>query len=370
MKKILLSFLAIFLLTPVTFADFSDVSENTIERTAIDWLENNGVINGYEDNTFRPNNYVNRAEFLKMLYLTLNFSKWESVPMIDNQTFSDLPEGEFWYQKYLSKAFKDEAVTGYPDGTVRPDQNINFAEASKIIANAFFNFDNSDVELVNGHCFLDRSYYEGEWFIDYMDYLDDYCILPPSLGDRSGRHPEMLVTREDMAVMLYRALSVHDNDTPNHTITTYTGNFFPEPNTLLAPNEFVYRDINRGRQIGDFRVYDIAPYSTKTINNGQVSAENLSMSFTGKADLSGEYYYNGYWLMIDLDEESLNKLPKQKIDTLNEDLLISNSAEFEETVKANGSTGEISFSIDYYEYKYWVEDGLRGGRITEIYSLN
>ena len=48
---------------------FSDVNQDTSYMTAIAWMQGNGVIQGYPDGTFKPDQCVNRAEFLKMMYL-------------------------------------------------------------------------------------------------------------------------------------------------------------------------------------------------------------------------------------------------------------------------------------------------------------
>ncbi len=73
MKKIILLQTAVFLLmlTLTAFSAFEDIDSNTLSWAgdAIDELENKGIINGYEDGSFRPHGSVTRAEFAKMLSL-------------------------------------------------------------------------------------------------------------------------------------------------------------------------------------------------------------------------------------------------------------------------------------------------------------
>ena len=61
----------------VSFASyFPDVPEDS---QAINWLYEQGVINGYEDGTFKSDKPVNRAEFLKMLYEILGMNGYEDL---------------------------------------------------------------------------------------------------------------------------------------------------------------------------------------------------------------------------------------------------------------------------------------------------
>ena len=72
MKKILLIPAIIIALSAgqAAHAAFPDVSESTDYAGSIEWMNENGVIQGYPDGTFKPDKCVNRAEFLKMMYLS------------------------------------------------------------------------------------------------------------------------------------------------------------------------------------------------------------------------------------------------------------------------------------------------------------
>ena len=78
MKKLILipGLILTLLLGQVASAAFSDVNEGTDYISSITWMSENGVIQGYPDGTFKPDQCVNRAEFLKMMYLTF-FSAME-----------------------------------------------------------------------------------------------------------------------------------------------------------------------------------------------------------------------------------------------------------------------------------------------------
>lgn len=91
---------------------------------AIDSLIEKGIINGYADGTFRPENKINRAEFLKIVIASKT-----AAPKGQN-CFSDVHTE--WFAKYICYAKENEIVNGYPDNTFKPASNINLVEALKI----------------------------------------------------------------------------------------------------------------------------------------------------------------------------------------------------------------------------------------------
>ena len=98
------------------------------------WAENNikkyvekGIITGYEDGSFKPDNAVTRAEFVtiinKYFYLT-------AATEID---FTDVP-GNAWYKTEIQKAMKEGYISGYNDNSFRANEYVTRQEASVIVA--------------------------------------------------------------------------------------------------------------------------------------------------------------------------------------------------------------------------------------------
>ena len=134
--------------------DFSDVDENYWCYKEIAYLAEWGIINGYEDGTFKPDNKISRAEFVKIV---------ESFEALQTGTnpYSDVTE-TYWAYKYIVSSSAKGWINGYLDGTFKPDNNISRSEAVKI-AN----------KLVNRHPDKD--------FIDRNKYLlKDFTDLPTS----------------------------------------------------------------------------------------------------------------------------------------------------------------------------------------------
>lgn len=229
MKKVIITLVLVLLSSNLAFAEFSDISnykEDTFSQF-ITWLEDQGVVQGYDDGTFKPGNNVNRAEFLKMLYETIGMQGLET-----ELPFPDVPADQ-WYTKYVKEAYASGVVQGYPDGNFRPGDYINFAEATKIVMDGFFDVDNLyDDEYVQ--CAVDLSTYPSvdtkSWYWKYIHVADELCILQrdisPKIWEFRGGDPVpylidfdpgTYITRADMAALLYIAKAVKDNGNQKYT---------------------------------------------------------------------------------------------------------------------------------------------------------
>lgn len=114
---------------------FTDVDNTHEKYTASKILQKLGVISGYSDGTAKLEQDINRAEFVKILLETKKQLDDTLVIEYDPaHTFPDI-SASAWYAKYVSTAKRLGIIQGYPDGTFKPEQNINYPEAYKIILN-------------------------------------------------------------------------------------------------------------------------------------------------------------------------------------------------------------------------------------------
>lgn len=128
---------------------FSDVNSKTQFANAIKFVKENGIVEGYPEGTYGPVKKINRAEFTKILIE----AKFGNIAKNGKACFSDLKNNE-WYVKYVCFAKEKNIISGYPDGTFKPAQDINVAEALKIVLETFYD----NVPSVNG-----------EWFAKYIN---------------------------------------------------------------------------------------------------------------------------------------------------------------------------------------------------------
>lgn len=197
-----------FVLFPqLAMASFPDVSDEYYVKS-INWLQGVGVVHGYEDGTFKPLKNVSRAEFLKMLYETkgLNGSEIE-LP------FKDINPNA-WYIKYLKEAYNNHVINGYEDGTFKPDNPISVVEAAKIVGNAFFDIDSIYKNTLTPYnCYgVDLSYDSNEWYGKYLSVLSSLCLVPNDGFMEGAFFPDLKMTRQGMAAMIYKAKSSYDNE--------------------------------------------------------------------------------------------------------------------------------------------------------------
>uniref|UniRef100_UPI00388DB534 S-layer homology domain-containing protein n=1 Tax=Arcticibacter sp. TaxID=1872630 RepID=UPI00388DB534 len=91
-----------------------------------------GIVKGYENGTFKPNNAVTRAEFVVMLMNALNQQDTEAT----NLTFTDKADIGAWAITAIENAVQSGIINGYSDGTLRPNDKITRTEMAVMIAKA------------------------------------------------------------------------------------------------------------------------------------------------------------------------------------------------------------------------------------------
>ena len=105
---------------------FTDIDEDAWYKDAVNTLAETGVIAGVGNNIFEPERNVTRAEFTAMaMRFAGKKSECENI-------FSDVYPYEWFYNDIIS-SIKAGWITGYPDGTFRPNNSITRAEAITIV---------------------------------------------------------------------------------------------------------------------------------------------------------------------------------------------------------------------------------------------
>ena len=199
MKK-LASLLLLIIIPAAALAAFPDVPEQSQYFDAVEYAKLNGIVNGYDDGTYRPNVTINRAEFVKIL-VESNFTVADVESCtVDSMAYSDVPSAA-WYVPYVCVATEEGIIKGYEDGTFRAANTINFVEAAKII-----------IATENG----------GEiagdpWYQPYVISLSERNAIPTAITTLDHN-----VTRGEMAEMMYRTFQ-SITDKPSTTYNTLAG---------------------------------------------------------------------------------------------------------------------------------------------------
>lgn len=110
-----------------TDSGFSDVKPGDWYNTAVSTMVNAGILTGYNDGSFRPNDPITRAEFATIA------ARFLSDPYSLQDRFYDT-EGH-WAEVYINRAAEVGWINGYNDGSFRPDKAITRAEAMTLVNN-------------------------------------------------------------------------------------------------------------------------------------------------------------------------------------------------------------------------------------------
>jgi len=171
---------------------FNDIDTSNKYSNAIVYLKKNNIIGGYSDGTFKPNNTINRAELLKILigdrYNTSGY----------NNCFKDV--NEEWFAPYVCYAKKQGWIKGYENGTFKPSQTVNRAEAIKMAIEVF------GIELPktiksNPYSDVDKNL----WFAPYIQISKESGLFDDSMTSyRAGEG----MKRGDVSSIIYRLLAM------------------------------------------------------------------------------------------------------------------------------------------------------------------
>lgn len=201
--KICASALMLAVAVPALAASLSDITSSQ-NKTAIEYLNEKGVIGGYSDGTFRPLNTVNRAELLKILV-----GGKGAAPSADTykNCFPDVTVE--WFAPFVCYAKEQGWVSGYSDGTFRPSNTVNTAEAIKMVVNAQ-GYEIPESVATSMYDDVDGT----AWYAPYVKAAKDKGILEP-IGGSLGVSSDM--KRGGISEVIYRSMYIREKGIESFT---------------------------------------------------------------------------------------------------------------------------------------------------------
>lgn len=216
MKKLLSLVITLAVLINLTVsASYSDFSQSADYAVSALRLQDLGILAGYEDGTFRPDNAVTRAEFTKIVVCMMNKEE-EAKSSAGLTGFFDVDIAS-WHTHYIRYAVSRDILSGYADGSFRPNDTISLAEAVTILLRTL-------------------GYNEDE--VGYF-WPDNYISAASSLGITSGLdlEPSSPITRKFAAVLVDRALFAKPSSSyGSDTYIGTTGYTVLEDSLILSNN--------------------------------------------------------------------------------------------------------------------------------------
>lgn len=310
MKKFLCVILAVLLCASAVVYAFSDIDENDKKlNEAVELMTKFGILNGYEDGTFRPNNEITRAEFSKVIIETIMTDEKVSG---DEAKFIDVKENH-WAKDYIYLSRKLGIVNGMTIDTFAPENNITYEQAVKMIV-AALGYDKQASE-------------NGGWPTGYLAVAKDLDITKGI-----SFNPTANATRGDVVLMLNNALNIE------YYILTPVGEIIE---TKLSDLTLYERHMNA------IKSDDSVPTTSDKTNNTEQTEQkdNVDDNPNKTEEIKDEVKSDAEFTLTDENGEYDNA-----------DLIDESYAEDEEMEFPTQNSGELTNEEDASDYEYIPDD--------------
>ncbi|WP_028988091.1 S-layer homology domain-containing protein [Thermicanus aegyptius] len=277
--------------TGTIVVQFVDVQVNNWAYEAISSMSRRNVVSGYEDGSFRPNNPISREEFAKMIAVTFSLD----LSVTQDVYYSDVPPTRWSYPYILATK---EYVTGYypPKGQPFFDPTANATRED--VATALVKIMGLSTEKYSSH-FTDEDDISPK-LRKYVNVAADHKLIS---GYPDGTFkPQNPITRAEIAVLLYRAIKgISDDgraDSPDHQ---------SEP-VGQSPDQ------TAESQNSSFKAPDLW---ADVVKDDSLPGEPITILIKGETTPRSTVTINGDNVMVDLDGSFSVNIPVTKDGTYN-----------------------------------------------------
>jgi hypothetical protein len=254
LSLVLGSFSMAFAATP-----FEDVAGEPSEE-AVAVLSELGVVSGYDDGTYKPENIVTRAEMAVLIIRALGLTDYVSGTA--KSSFTDMA-GYGWAEGYIAYAESLGFMSGYGDGTVKPGNTVTYDEATSMLVRAL----GYTTESLTG-----------SWPANFVVRAKSLGILDGIQAGPAGAN------RGDVAIMLYQTLDLEigtvDNENrwnkndPSDTMLARLGAEMYVPSAYIneSDDSFLLTDDIAEDAVGNVRAYVGAVVSAYANDDNEIIA--------------------------------------------------------------------------------------------------
>ena len=228
----------------------NDYEGHWAQATIQKWMDE-GRVSGYPDGSYKPDNKVTRAEFVKMVNGIIDFNKMSTI------TYNDVQASE-WFYDYIRLAQSIGYISGYSTTMFGPNDYITREQAASIVARIQYLKDNA----AGADKFIDKNIISS-WAVEAVGAASE-AVFIKGYEDESFK-PQNNLTRAEALTMLDNVL-------------------------VNAKNVIIY---NAGTELKD-QVIEGDLIIAKTVGNGSVKLTNLTVKgevrvYGGKVTLSGNF---------------------------------------------------------------------------------
>lgn len=268
---VVLAFAMIFSMGMISTFAYSDVEASTTVGEAVGILSNLGILTGFEDGTFKPDETVTRAQMAAIVCRTLGYES-QAKSSAGTTIFNDVP-GDHWAAGYINVAQSLNIINGYGDGNFGPEDKVTYEQAVKMIVCAL-NYD-----LV--------AQAKGGYPTGYLSVASSEGITKSANGKVGDA-----AKRSTVAVLVYNSLEVRILD-QNTWTTDGSDEYAKSDDTILSK----YLDVNKWEGVvSDVPFTDYAKNDYKKNTTPKISLDSNAFY---------KVYKNGKETKID-DEAATN----------------------------------------------------------------
>lgn len=337
---------------------FSDVKDTHQFYAAIESLTSRGIINGYEDGTYKPGQQISRAHAAKIMALALNLDTKNVV----DPGFKDVKKGHPYYV-HIAALVNAGIIKGYEDNTFKPTGNLTRAHVAQMLVLGF----KLEEDKLSKLPFKDVN--EKQWFANYIQTLYSNKITSGTTATTFS--PNAFVTRGQVASFIFKSESanvetpevpevpvVQEKESTLVNITSDKVEFAEGTYTLPAILKDVFSASNLDALKGA-----VVKYSVKDGNIVGISAIEIKASGTAEKNLTldgkgltfpGNLTINGDYVQLknltikgdlEIGKEVKNSFIVEKVTVEGKTIISSKAASV-----AKGANG-VSYSVAAEEPK-------------------
>lgn len=291
-------------------AVFTDL-EGAACREAVEALSEKGVLNGYGDGSFKPENSITRAEICVAISKAMNPAE-RKYSIAKKNSFKDVNNSYSWAEKYINYASAMKAIDGYPEGVFKPYGKITYDELSAMILKAM----GYGAEQLSG-----------VWPYNFRQKAEELKLYEGIFNSLSKESKETFdysasATRGHAAVMIYTALEELRErgleELPVENIGEY-GSYYDEDYDWISGDEIKISmseavkimqtkgylaqmaEINKASDEAIARGYSD---NVKSLKNGLEMVENLEKQEKAISSALNALQYPEGFEMLDIEEKA------------------------------------------------------------------
>jgi len=191
---------------------FTDVKSGAWYESAVETVYSEGIMEGKAEGKFAPNAQMTRAELVTVL---CRLSGEDAMGKGQSLSYTDTKKTA-WYADSVAWAAECELVTGYPDGSFKPNSPILRQELAKLIVSFLEHMNVTEKGTPLTESFTDTDSFP-KWAAEFIEKLRETGLVG---GDDAGNFkPKANASRAEIATVITRLLPLMEKDSGNENIS-------------------------------------------------------------------------------------------------------------------------------------------------------